>query len=751
MLHRHTATALLAALLMYMPTAHAQPTTTDAKVAALIAKMTLPEKAGQMTQLSVDVLAIGEPYNLKVPMTFDAKKMDDVLVKNHIGSILNVGTTAHTPQVWQQIIKQIQDKNQETRLKIPILYGIDAIHGANYTAGATLFPQQIGLAATFNKNLVQRCAELCAYETRASNIPWTFAPVMDLGRNAAWARLWEGFGEDVHLSSQMGVAMVKGFQGEKNQLDNKYKVATCLKHYAGYGAPISGKDRTPAWIPERYMQEYYLPGFQKAIAQGAPSIMINSGETNGIPAHADYHLLTEILRNQLKFEGFTVSDWEDVYYLYTRHHTANSLKDAVRISINAGIDMAMVPMDVNFAQYIIELVNEGKIDIKRIDEAVSRILKVKYQLGLFEKTMYPLTDYPDFASAKHKEIALQAALEATVLLKNNNDLLPLAAGSKVLVCGPTANSMRPLNGGWTYSWQGNVADEYLQNENTIYDALAQKLGKDNVKLHEVVSFEKNANTSTLSAAMKDVINCDAIVVCLGENSYTEFEGNLDELELPKDQQKLLQDLKFVGKPIILVLAEGRPRTFNAVEPLAKAILYVPLTGNEGGNALAQIITGSYNPSGKMPITYPRYSNALINYDHKYTEAITMKPYNPQFEFGFGLSYTTFEYTNLRIDKQAYQKTDNIILKVDVQNTGKREGAAVVQVYISDLVASITPPVKRLRAFEKTVLKPEETKTINFSIAAADLAFVGLDDKWVLEPGKFTIKIDSLSTDFEIIP
>ena len=725
-------------------------TTTQAKVANLLAKMTLEEKAGQMTQLSVDVLSDGEPYNLKQPMQLNEAKLNEILVKKNVGSILNVGTNAHSRAEWQGFIATIEAKANETRLKIPVLYGIDAIHGTNYTKDATLFPQQIGLAATFNVALTEQCASLCAYETRASNIPWTFAPMLDLGRNPVWPRIWEGFGEDVYLSGQLGAATVRGFQGKTNGINDKYKVAACLKHYTGYGAPVSGKDRTPAWISERYMQEYYIPGFQKCIEQGAVSIMVNSGENNGLPTHADYHLLTEVLRNQLNFKGFTVSDWEDVYYLYTRYHTASSLKDAVRIAVNAGIDMGMVPMDVTYAQYIVELVNEKLIPMSRIDEAVSRILTVKYDLGLFEKMSYPASDYPDFGGEKHKKIANQAACEATILLKNTSNLLPLPKTSKLLVCGPTANTMRSLNGGWTYTWQGELADKFLGKENTIFDALGQTFGQENVKLHEIVSFNANENTSTLAKAMKDLASCTAIVVCLGENSYTEFEGNIDELELPKDQQKLLQVLKYLGKPIVLIMAQGRPRTFNAVEPLANAILYAPLTGNEGGNALAQIMSGAYNPSAKMPITYPRYANAIINYDHKYPEAINTKPYNPQFEFGFGLSYTTFAYSNLKCSQTKLKKTDNITISIDLKNTGEMAGAEVVQLYVSDLVASISPCVKRLRGFEKILLQPNETKTIKFSLPVTDFSFVGLDNKWVLEPGKFKVNIGGQTTEIEVI-
>ncbi len=724
------------------------PTKNDAdrRIDILLSKMTLEEKVGQMTQVTLDVICEGEPYNLKSPLAISMPKLKKAVIDYKVGSILNTGISANTQQRWHEIINAIQDAAKDTKLKIPVLYGIDAIHGTNYTQGTTLFPQQIGLAATWNPQLTEELGAIAAYETRASAIPWTFSPVLDLGRNPLWPRIWEGFGEDVFLSSELGKALTRGYQG-KNMAD-KFRVAACLKHFTCYGAPLSGKDRTPAWVPERYLHEYYIPGFAAAINEGAASIMINSGERNGIPSHADKHLLTEILRNQLNFKGVAVSDWEDIILLHTRHHVATTPKEAVKIAVMAGIDMSMVPTDFSFSDYLVQLVKDGEVPMTRIDEATRRILKMKMDLGLFEKTHYPMSDYPKFASEEFRLKSLQGAQECLVLLKNQKNILPLAKNAKILVTGPSANTMRSLNGGWTYSWQGNIADELAKDKNTILEAVQAKIGAANVTYVEGSTFKEPINIEAAAEAAKNV---DAVVLCLGETSYTEHEGSFDNILLEDAQIDLANAVAKAGKPVILILAEGRPRVFNKIEPKMNAIVYVPLPGNEGGNALADVIFGDINPSGKMPITYPKHPNSLINYDHKYTENVKgmANIFDPQFEFGTGLSYTNFGYKNLALSKSLISNSDELTISVDVTNTGSRAGKEVVQLYVSDLYASITPPVRRLRGFEKIDLKAGQTRSVTFKIKAKDLAFVGLDNKFINEAGDFRVNIGGLTAMFAL--
>ncbi len=702
----------------------------DQFVEALMSKMTLKDKVGEMTQLAIDVLSVGAPYNLKEPHEFDKKKLENVLVENRVGSILNVGGHAYSKEYWEEIHSTIQDyaKNKKDS-GIPILYGIDAIHGTNYTLEATLFPQQLGQASTWNLELAETCGEVTAYETRASGIPWSFSPVLDIGRDARWPRLWETYGEDVFLASEMGKRFIFGMEG--NDVSDKTKVASCMKHFLGYSVTLRGKDRGPAWIPDRQLQEYFIPTFKAAIDQGAKTIMICSGELNGIPVHADKRILTDLLRKDLGFNGLAVTDWEDIGYLVSRHRVAKDFKEAIGISINAGIDMAMVPMDVSFVKLLMELVEEGVVSMDRIDEAVKRILTLKKELGLFDEPFHSYKEFPDFASEKHRKAALQTAEESIILAKNENNMLPLHRKKKVLVVGPSSNSLNVLNGGWTGTWQGDNEKYNTPGKATILQAIENKIGKANV------TYQKDWKTANTTDA-------DVIIACIGEQPYTEKPGDIDDLDLEAAQVKMVNALAKTGKPVVLVVVEGRPRIIREIVDKVAAILVAFLPGNEGGEAFANVLFGDVNPSAKFPITYPKFSNDLLTYDHKGTDLVrrdfTMNGFDPQFEFGFGLSYTTFTYKNLNVT--AIEK-DRIKATVDVTNSGARKGKEVVQLYVTDEVASITPSVKRLRAFDKIELDPGETKQVTFTIHKKNLSFVGQDNKWVFEPGDFTFQIDGL--------
>lgn len=716
----------------------------DKKVDALIAKMTLEEKVGQMTQVTLDEVSKSNSGTHQI----DADKLKEAIEKYHVGSILNVMGAAYTREHWHEIISAIQDEAAKSRLKIPVIYGIDAIHGENYTQGSTLFPQEIAMAATFNRDIVHRAGEIAAYEVRASYIPWNFSPVLDLGKSPLWPRIYETFGEDPYLCKTMGASIIKGYQG--NDVGDKYHVAACMKHYLGYSYPLSGKDRTPAWIPDRYMREYFLPSFTEAVKAGAKTVMINSGEINGVPIHASHYMLTDVLRGELHFEGVAVTDWRDIQYLHDRHHIAATQKDAVAIAVNAGIDMSMVPYDYTFYTYLIELAKEGKVPMWRINEAVHRILKLKYETGLFERPVGNPDDYPKFGSEEFSKVSLQAAREAITLLKNNNNVLPLKKNMKVLVTGPTANTMRSLDGGWSYNWQGETADRFAKDKNTILEAIQQKIGKDNVTYQVGASFDKLEDIDNTIAAAKQA---DAIILCLGELSYTENVGNIDDLNLPWAQIHLAEELVKTGKPIILVLAEGRPRIVTDAENLSAATIMMYLSGNEGGNALADILFGDANPSGRLSITYPRYTNALVNYYRKNLEngnPDDKHGYNPLYEFGTGLSYTTFTYSNLHLNKPNLKDGETMTVTVDVKNTGQMEGKESVLLYTSQLYASISPDFKRLRAYDKIDLKPGETKTVTFKLTPNDLAFVNDVNKTVAEPGEFKLMIGDQSVNFNYI-
>src|ERR1700761_8779824 len=720
----------------------AQSNNLDKKVDSLIAKMTLEEKVGQMTEVTSDVVSTTTNGVHQI----DAAKIKEAISKYHVGSILNVSGHAYDRKHWYEVISAIQDDAAKTRLKIPVIYGIDAIHGVTYTLGSTLFPQEIAMAATFNKDIAHQAGEITAYETRASYIPWNYSPVLDLGKSPLWPRIYETFGEDPYLIKTMGASIIKGYQG--NDVGDKYHVAACMKHYLGYGDPLSGKDRTPAWIPDRYMREYFLPPFIEAVKAGAKTLMINSGEINGVPIHGSHYILTDVLRGELHFDGIAVSDWRDIEYLHDRHHIAATQKEAVMIAVNAGVDMSMVPYEYTFYNYLIELVNEGKVPMTRIDEAVHRILKVKYELGLFDRPVGNPDDYPKFGSDEFRNISLQAATEAITLLKNNNNVLPLKKNIKVLVTGPTANTMRSLDGGWSYTWQGDLADQLAVGKNTILKAIQQKIGKDNVAYQPGASFDQLQNIDDAVFAAK---NADAIVLCLGELSYTENVGNIDDLSIPAAQTQLALELAKTGKPIILVLAEGRPRIVTEAESHSTATLMMYFDGNEGGDALANILFGDANPSGKLSITYPKYPNSLNNYYRKNLEngnPDDKHGYNPLYEFGYGLSYTTFGYSNLHISKPTLKEGETLTVTVDVKNTGQLEGKESVLLYTSQSYASISPDFKRLRAYDKIDLKPGESKTVTFKLTSKDLAFVNDVSKTVTEPGEFKLMVGDQSVNFK---
>jgi beta-glucosidase len=727
------------------------------KIEDLLKRMTLEEKVGQMTQLTIGMIVNGRDQDIKI----DPAKLEKAIVKYGVGSILNVSDQALTLDRWHEIIGDIQGAAKKTRLGIPVIYGIDSIHGANYIQGATLFPQEIGMAATWNPELMKRAAEITAIETRAAGIPWSFSPVLDLGRNPLWPRFWETFGEDPYLAKVMGVAFVRGLEGADVSSNNQ--VAASLKHYMGYSFPLTGRDRTPAWIPENYLREYFLPTFDAAVKAGARTVMINSGEINGVPGHVNKHILTDILRGELGFKGFVVSDWEDIKKLVTTWRIAATEKEATRQAIMAGIDMSMVPLDYSFADHLIALVKEGAVPQSRIDEAVRRILRVKFELGLFEKPVPTAALKAKFALPESRQVSLQAARESLTLLKNANNILPLAKTTKVLVTGPTSDSMISLNNGWSYVWQGSEESLYPKDRPTIRKAIEEKVGASNVTFVQGTKITRPAgstsnNTPTdkeeevdIAAAVSAAQNVDVIVLALGEGSYCETPGNVTDLTIGEPQIKLAEALKATGKPIVMVLVEGRPRIINRIADSASAILMAYNPSNEGGTAIADVLFADVNPSGKLPFTYPRTPNGLINYDHKPFEtedtAFGNMAFKPQFEFGEGLSYTTFAYSDLRLGKQVITANEELPVSVTVTNTGRRAGKEAVLVYVSDLVASISPPRRRLRRFAKISLEPGQSRTLTFKLRRDDLSFIGADNKPVAEPGEFDVKVGGLTERF----
>ena len=729
------------------------------KIEDLLKRMTLEEKVGQMTQLTIGMIVNGRDQDIKI----DPAKLDKAIVKYGVGSILNVSDQALTIDRWHEIIGDIQGAAKKTRLGIPVLYGIDSIHGANYIQGATLFPQEIGMAATWNPELMKRASEITAIETRAAGIPWSFSPVLDLGRNPLWPRFWETFGEDPYLAKVMGVAFVRGLEGA--DVSSNDQVAASLKHYMGYSFPLTGRDRTPAWIPENYLREYFLPTFDAAVKAGARTVMINSGEINGVPGHVNKHILTDILRGELGFKGFVVSDWEDIKKLVTTWRIAATEKEATRQAIMAGIDMSMVPLDYSFADHLIALVKEGAVPQSRIDEAVRRILRVKFELGLFEKPVPTAALKARFALPESRQVSLQAARESLTLLKNANNILPLAKTTKVLVTGPTSDSMISLNNGWSYVWQGSEESLYPKDRPTIRKAIEEKVGAANVTFVQGTKITRPAgstsnNTPTdkeeevdIAAAVSAAQNVDVIVLALGEGSYCETPGNVTDLTIGEPQIKLAEALKATGKPIVMVLVEGRPRIINRIADSANAILMAYNPSNEGGTAIADVLFGDVNPSGKLPFTYPRTPNGLINYDHKPFEtedtAFGNMAFKPQFEFGEGLSYTTFAYSDLRLGKQVITANEELPVSVTVTNTGSRAGKEAVLVYVSDLVASISPPRRRLRRFAKISLEPGQSRTLTFKLRRDDLSFIGADNKPVAEPGEFDVRVGGITQRFTL--
>lgn len=733
----------------------------EAQVEQTLKKLTLEEKVGQMMELVTDLFGANDKNGV---FYIDEHKTDSILSRYKIGSILNApNTCAPTAKQWEKYISQIQ-KISMKRIGIPCVFGLDQNHGSTYTQDGTLFPQNINVAATFNREIARRSAEATAYETRAVSVPWTYSPTVDLGRDARWPRIWENFGEDCYLSSEMGKAMVHGFQGEDPNHIDQYHISACMKHFMGYGVPWTGKDRTPAYISPFDLREKHFAPFLAGLQAGALTVMVNSASVNGMPMHANKEILTGWLKEQTGWDGVLVTDWADVNNLYTREMIAKDKKDALRIAINAGIDMIMEPYSCDACGYLIELVKEGKIPMSRIDDACRRVLRMKYRLDLFKNPTQKLKNYPKFGGEEFAKLSLEGATESMVLLKNEklqdgNSVLPLAKGKKILLTGPNANQMRCLDGGWSYTWQGHRTDEFAGKYNTIYEAFCNQYGKENVILNQGVTYnEKGKYWEENEPQIQDAVNAakdaDVIVACIGENSYTETPGNLTDLWLSENQRNLVKELSKTGKPVILVLNEGRPRLIADIEPLAQGIIDILLPGNMGGDALVNLVSGKSNFSGKMPYTYPKEINSLANYDFKKSEEVgTMEgayDYNAkitqQWGFGHGLSYTSYKYSNLKVSQSDFRHGDIIKVSVDVKNTGKVAGKESVLLFSSDLIASMVPDGRRLRAFDKIELQPGETKTVTFNLNADDLAFVGYDGKWVLEEGDFKLMIADQSAD-----
>ena len=733
----------------------------EAQVEQTLKKLTLEEKIGQMMELVTDLFGANDKNGV---FYIDEHKTDSILSRYKIGSILNApNTCAPTAKQWEKYISQIQ-KISMKRIGVPCVFGLDQNHGSTYTQDGTLFPQNINVAATFNREIARRSAEATAYETRAVSVPWTYSPTVDLGRDARWPRIWENFGEDCYLSSEMGKEMVYGFQGEDPNNIDQYHIATSMKHFMGYGVPWTGKDRTPAYISPADLREKHFAPFLAGLQAGALTVMVNSASVNGMPMHANKEILTGWLKEETGWDGVLITDWADINNLYTREMIAKDKKDALRIAINAGIDMIMEPYSCDACGYLIELVKEGKIPMSRIDDACRRVLRMKYRLNLFKNPTQKLKNYPKFGGEEFAKLALEGATESMVLLKNEklqdgNHVLPLAKGKKILLTGPNANQMRCLDGGWSYTWQGHRTDEFAGKYNTIYEAFCNEYGKENVVLNQGVTYNEKGkyweeNEPQIQGAVDAAKDADVIVACIGENSYTETPGNLTDLWLSENQRNLVKELSKTGKPVILVLNEGRPRLIADIEPLAQGIIDILIPGNMGGDALVNLVSGKSNFSGKMPYTYPKEINSLANYDFKKSEEVgTMEgayDYNAkitqQWGFGYGLSYTSYKYSNLKVSQSDFRHGDIIKVSVDVKNTGKVAGKESVLLFSSDLIASMVPDGRRLRAFDKIELLPGETKTVTFNLNADDLAFVGYDGKWVLEEGDFKLMIADQSAD-----
>ena len=730
----------------------------EASISSLINSMTIEEKVGQTCQITLDAILKKDSSGVLLePHQIDKEKLDQAISEYNIGSVLNVSNHTFSLETWHSIVDDIQNIALTTNHQIPIIYGVDAIHGATYIKNSTLFPQEIGLAATWDTSHARMMGAITAYETRASGVPWNFSPVLDIGRQPIWSRFFETLGEDVYLVKTMGKSIINGYQG--NGMIDKYHVAACLKHYVGYSYPSSGRDRTPALIPERTMEEYHLPPFKAAIDAGALTVMINSGEVNGIPGHANKYLLTDILKEKWGFSGFTVSDWEDFINLHKVAQTDSTLKDAIATAINAGVDMSMVPNNPEYKNYcklFIELVKEGRVSEVRLDDAVRRILRVKNQLGLLNKVRIPNeNDYSKFGSEEHRLAAYNAASESITLLKNEKDILPLATNNSVLLIGPTANSLNCLNGAWTHTWQG-VDETYNNKYPTIKDVIEERFSSVNYfegsKMIMKDGDEADILSSDLQNAVQTAKYSDVAIICLGELPSTERPGDIYTLDLPKEQQLIVEELSKTGIPIILVLVEGRPKIIRDVEPLSEAIIQAYLPGDQGASAIVDILCGNINPSGKLPYSYPRYNGVIMHYDHKQSELINANTwkndfYNPQWDFGFGLSYTTFEYSNMQISNKTLTTENKLLVSVDVTNTGKIKGKEVIQLYARDHFASISPSLRKLKRFTKIELEPSEKRTVAFTIGIEDLKFYGKENKWIVEEGKFSLMINSLSKDF----
>ena len=730
---------------------------TEDSINNLIDKMSIKEKVGQTCQITLDAILKKDTLGVLLePHEIDQEKLNIALIDYNVGSILNVSNHTFSLEKWNNIIDIIQSTALNTNHKIPIIYGVDAIHGATYIKNSTLFPQEIGLAATWDTSHARIMAEITAYETRASGVPWNFSPVLDLGRNPIWSRFFETLGEDVYLAKTMGKSIINGYQG--NGMIDKYHVAACLKHFVGYSVPSSGRDRTPALIPNRSLEELHLPTFKQAIDAGALTVMINSGEVNGIPGHANKYLLTDILKDKWGFTGFTVSDWEDLINLHKMAQTDSTLKDAIATAINAGVDMSMVPNNPEYKNYcklFIELVNEERISESRLDDAVRRILRVKSHLGLLNKTRIPFSnDYTDFGSEKHKKASYNAASESITLLKNKG-LLPLSTENKILLIGPTANSLNCLNGAWTHTWQG-VDESYNNDYPTIKDVIEDRFNKVNYFEGSKMIMKDGDEHDILSSDLQNAVNSakysDVAIVCLGELPSTERPGDIFTLDLPEQQQLIVKELSKTGIPIILVLVEGRPKIIREIVPLSDAILQAYLPGDHGANAIVDVLVGNVNPSGKLPYTYPRYNGVIMHYDHKQSELLNANTweenyYNPQWDFGFGLSYTTFEYSNMKLSSKTINSDNEILISIDIKNTGNIIGKEVVQLYIRDHYATISPSLKKLKRFTKIELEPLEERTVSFTINNDDLKFYGKQNKWITEEGKFSVIVNNLSKDF----
>ena len=731
-------------------TANPKDNDLEARVERTLSKLTLRQKAGQMVELVVDLFGHNDAKGV---FHIDKARTDSLLSRYQIGSILNApNTMAPTAPQWQEIISDIQKSSMKT-IGIPCLYGLDQNHGSTYTQGGTLFPQNINVGATFNRDIARACAEATAYEARAVSVPWTYSPTVDLGRDPRWPRIWENFGEDCYVNAEMGKAMVLGFQGDDPNHIGDQHIAACMKHYLGYGVPWTGKDRTPAYIsPSDLREKHFLP-FLEALKAGALSVMVNSASVNGVPVHANKTLLTDWLKMETGWDGMLITDWADVNNLWQRECVAKDKKDALRIAINAGIDMVMEPYNPDAVDLIEELAKEGAIPMSRIDDAVRRILRMKYRLGLFDRPTEKLKDYPKFGGKEFARLSCQGAVESMVLLKNEGGLLPLRRGQRILLTGPNANQMRCLDGGWSYTWQGHLTDQFASQYNTIYEALCNEYGEDNILLRQGVTYNEKGKyyeeyEPDIASAVRAADSADVVIACIGENSYTETPGNLSDLTLSANQRSLVTALEATGKPVVLILNEGRPRIVADIEPKAKAVIDIFLPGNYGGDALAALLSGRENFSGKLPITYPKEINSLANYDFKKSEEVgTMEgayDYNAritqQWPFGYGLSYTAYQYDNLRVDKTHFLPGDTLSVSVDVTNIGLREGKESVLLYSSDLVASVTPDGRRLRAFDKISLKPQETRTVTLRLPVDDLAFVGWDGKRHLEEGEFRLSV-----------